>query len=288
MSLFYYRVKNFLQDKIDMPKELKSIIPEGKLEEYRKEYKSEVNESISSANVIILDLGKFKNKDVTIPDIDLLRELKLPFNNFFIEIGQEDKVMGIHVRQTVKNELEIYNYAGYPDGTIIPVLIIVDLEMLPRFYVACTEKCERFIPTKHMGLLNNQMCMRTHRTAEFCSLGTMAMLTIDIVNITLHELNKKPEYIKSTSLPSPTPLPQKQSRPQHKKQSSKPQQQFIYLNKDIKVTEVGEGDGERKKGTPKSPHTRRGHYRHYKNGKVVWIKPTKVRGGKNKQKFYKI
>ena len=288
MELFYYRAREFLQENITLPKEIESMIPKGKVKSYHKKYKVEINESIGNANVIIIDLDKFNNINEAIPNISLLKESKLPFSNFFIEIKQENKNMGIHIMQRVENELEIYNYVGYPDGSIIPVIIIVDLEMLPRFYVACIEKCERFISSKHMGLLNNQMCMRTHRTAKLCDLGAMAMLTIDIVNITLHELNEKPEYIKSTSLPSPTPLPQKQSRPQHKKQSSKPQQQFIYLNKDIKVTEAGEGDGERKKGTPKSPHTRRGHYRHYKNGKVVWIKPTKVRGGKNKQKFYRL
>lgn len=283
MGLFYYEVKNFLQNKIDIPKELESIIPKGKLAKYKKEYKIEIDKSIHDANVIVVDLNKFKDRDDLTPKITMLKDLKLPFENFFVELNQGDKNMGIHVRQTTKDELEIYNYVGYPDGVIVPVLVIVDLEMLPRFYVACVNKCKRFIPPNHMGVLNTQMCMRTPRTAEFCDLGAMAMLTVDLVIVTLHELNRKPEYKVSTPLPSPTPLPKKQ----YKKQSSNPKQQFIYLNKEMKITESSSSKGKRK-GTPKSPHTRRGHYRHYKNGKVVWIEPTKVKGGKNKQKFYKI
>lgn len=209
MSLFYYRVKNFLQNKIDIPKELKSIIPKGKLKEYKKGYKAEIDRSINDANVIVVDLNRFENRDDFIPEIVTLKDLKLPFDNFFVELNQGDKNMGIHIKQVVKNELEIYNYIGYTDGIITPVLIIVDLEMLPRFYVGCINKCERFISPNHMGILNQQMCMRTPRTAKFCDLGAMAMLTIDLINITLCELNRKPEYVESTPIPAPTPLSKK-------------------------------------------------------------------------------
>lgn len=221
--------------------------------------------------------------DVIDVDISKLKDYKLPFNNFFIDIFQDNKNMGIHVMQKVKNELEIFNYVGYEDGTIVPLMLIVDLEMLPRFYLGCVTKCERYIPTQRIGsLLGKNMCMRTPRTAEFCPQGAMGRITIELVLLILQELNRQPKYIvedKATLPPSLTTLPKKQ----YKRNQS---QQFIYLNKEIKVST--NQDKEERKGTPKSPHIRRGHYRHYKNGKVVWVRPTKVKEGKNNQKFYKL
>ncbi len=282
--MYYYKVKDFLNNKVHFPKEAENLFPREKLGYYKKNYKTEISDSINNTNVIVVDLDRCPDIDVADVDIIKLKDCKLPFDNFFIELVQDNKNMGIHVIQKIKDEIEIFNYVGYEDGTIVPLMIIVDLEMLPRFYIGCvSNKCERYVSTQRIGgLLGKNMCMRTPRTAEFCPQGTMGRITIELVLLIIQELNRKPEYIvenKTTPLPSPTTLVKKQYR---RKQNG----QFIYLNKEIKVS--ANQDKEERKGTPKSPHIRRGHYRHYKNGKVVWIKPTKVRGGKNKQKFYKI
>lgn len=282
--MYYYKVKDFLKNKVHFPKEAENLFPREKLSYYKKNYKTEIRKSINNANVIVVDLNKYPKLDVTNVDVNKLKDCKLPFNNFFIELVQDNKNMGIHVIQKVKNEIEIFNYVGYEDGTILPLMIIVDLEMLPRFYVGCVNnKCERYVSTQRIGsLLGKHMCMRTPRTAEFCPQGIMGRITIELVLLIIQELNRKPKYTvedKTTLLSSPTTLVKKQYK---KKQN----QQFIYLNKEIKVSD-NDGGGERK-GTPKRPHTRRGHYRHYKNGKVVWVKPTRVKEGKNNQKFYKL
>lgn len=56
----------------------------------------------------------------------------------------------------------------------------------------------------------------------------------------------------------------------------------------IRIGESRGGGRGGRMGIEISPHDRRGHYRHYKNGRVVWIDSIKVKGGASSPKEYRI
>ena len=161
---------------------------------------------------------------------------------------------------------------------MIPLVFDLNLDRLPRFYVGCPSRCDKFNSTKP-GLLGSVQCMRTPNNADLCVIGktvmTSIMFLVDVINF----INKKPDYVIEEAT---TPPPLTRSG----RTNSKPSNRYIYINKSP-ILYVGQSK-EKSKGNKKSPHERRGHYRYYKNGKVVWVKSSKVHGGKKEQKIYRI
>ena len=47
-------------------------------------------------------------------------------------------------------------------------------------------------------------------------------------------------------------------------------------------------DGEKRNGTEKSPHLRRGHLRTYKSGKTAWVKSSSVKNHDGAAKLYAV
>ncbi len=60
--------------------------------------------------------------------------------------------------------------------------------------------------------------------------------------------------------------------------SLQPVYRIVHLDRPRKRSLPGE-PGIKGDGSPKAPHDRMGHFRHYRNGKVVWVRSPKVHGG---------
>ena len=73
-----------------------------------------------------------------------------------------------------------------------------------------------------------------------------------------------------------TSTPQQGNSPKRKTSSKKKTKKYIKLYRTTVNRVVTKGSGRGGVGVPKSPHRRRGHWRHTKVGVDVWIKPVDV------------
>lgn len=231
-------------------------------------------ETLYDSDIIVID----KDTEITptFKGIKDLSKLQIPFDNFFLEMRWQDLNYGLHVTVHVR-KLDIIIFME-KDNEMIPIMFDIDLDKLPRIYIGCPSRCNKFNPTKP-GPLGSVQCMRTPNNADLCGIGGAVIASIMFLIDVINYINKKPECIIKEAT---TPPPLKRSGRTY----FKPNNRYIYINKSPTLY-IGQ-TGEKLKGSKKSPHERRGHYRYYKNGKVVWVKSTKVNGGESTSKIYKI
>jgi len=75
-------------------------------------------------------------------------------------------------------------------------------------------------------------------------------------------------------------------RPENKKEYNKPRNRMTYIlrNANGQIRAIPKGSH----ASPTGIFTVRGHYRHYRNGKVIWIDEYRKGTGKKKAKTYKV
>jgi hypothetical protein len=255
-----------------------------KIKQVQEEFTKELIEELSTIPVIITSKAQY---DRTRPLTDF-NKIKLPFERVFVEFRNEedDKAVGIHLTNSpvylaygADYALSIYLSDRINKANQV-IAAFIKKDKLPRIYTLCTSKCELLneSTTVHLKWLA-PVCMKTERV----SCCTHVEFTIECLKGLIETLDKfnHPEYeVTYTESPSPrkpkgtTYVPRESNR------------SIIYLN--TKRT-VYAHSGEGRKGTPKSPHHRRGFYRHYKSGKVGWVNESYIHGAnKSKQKVYKV
>jgi hypothetical protein len=74
------------------------------------------------------------------------------------------------------------------------------------------------------------------------------------------------------------------AKPKQKKSKAAPNVVYILRETNGRLIAAPQGSH----ASPKGEFSVRGHYRHYKNGKVVWINPYKKGTGKTKSKVYRL
>jgi len=72
----------------------------------------------------------------------------------------------------------------------------------------------------------------------------------------------------------------------HRRPSKKPKRKVTYILRTVNGSLIAAAKGSH--ASPQGTFTVRGHYRHYKSGKVVWIAEYKKGTGKNRPKTYKM
>lgn len=278
MNLFYNEVIQFIKSSINVPKDISVALPKNIRNNIQNEFKHSILEKMKNSSVIVVNPECFDLNISDSNDLNILKNNYLPFDNMFIELSNEDIKIGTHYYK-MGESLEIMSFVQDNTG-ILPYLFIVSLDKLPRFYVGCPSQCDNRITVNSNRFIRDRYCLRTPRTAEFCDFGKLGMSVLTLLCFIVHQFNKSTEinYNKDKrKLKSPHPL----SSTSISRINNYPK--FIYIGRTKSLTHEGD-----KKGIPKSPHNRRGHYRHYKNGKTIWVKPAKVKGGNSAQKFYKI
>lgn len=261
-------------------------------------------QGINEATVILIEDNKTIFDEADKIHIEQFKDLKFPFNNFFIEFKipspkqdtTDNLTMGLHVFNDPAIGLKsdnIYNVILYSmknnsKHDIIALMSILKLDMLPRFYIGCPRKCDRIINPSNLGkLINNEVCQRTERTAEHCEIAKFLLYGIKIIIYVVNLINSKPKSIQGYK----THKAIKTAQTEHT--GINPISKYIYIKVDkmrqFKVIKpLGDITAHRK--SP-SAHMRRGHYRHLKTGKIVWVNMSyvglKEQANKHK-KIYKI
>lgn len=207
-------------------------------------------------------------------------------------------VMGLHVYPDITIGLKsnntynvfMYNMKNNRTDNLIPLMAMLKLSKLPRFYVGCTKKCENIInPTNLGNMINKEVCQRTERTANQCHIAQFLLYGIKIIIYVVNLINSKPQTLQEGTREERIRrhIPSQQSY--NSKGINKPNK-YIYISveprkhKNLRVTR--NITGSRKSPVP---HTRRGHYRHLKSGKVIWVEMSYI-GLKEKanRKIYKV
>lgn len=212
--------------------------------------------------------------------------------------SNDNMTIGLHVYPDYVIGLRsnnIYNICMYTmknnkSDNLIPLMAMLKLNKLPRFYIGCFNKCDQIINPSNMGsMINKQVCQRTERTAEHCHPAQFLLYGIKMIIYVINLINSQPRTLqeKTETFDSWQSLRKSNNR-KHNKDSGK----YIYIQvekpkirKNIKI--------KRTVNNRKSPipHTRRGHYRHLKSGKVIWVQMTHVglkEKAREKKKIYKI
>jgi hypothetical protein len=171
---------------------------------------------------------------------------------------------------------------------IIMFIAILKLDMLPRFYIGCPKKCDRIINPSNLGnLINTEVCQRTERTAEQCKVAQFLLYGIKIIIYVVNLINSKPKSIQAYK----TQKTIKTAQTEHN--SINGIGKYIYIKVDkmrqFKVIKPLRDITAHRKSP--AAHTRRGHYRHLKTGKIIWVNMSyvglKQEANKHK-KIYKI
>lgn len=235
---------------------------------------------------VIISSEPYKESTRSIADF---KDIKLPFESMFIEFHNEAENVEIGLHLTTNNVFLAYGadyyFAVYKsDGKSMPVIQLaayIRKDRLPRLYGLCVDPCSYLNESSTVDFKKiTPICMKTERVAHcegFAEVFKYFKYFIDIVD----KINN-PSY---EVVSSPVSTPHRKSYTQ--RQATGYTQSIIYLNKRrVYTTSDGGGRGKR---TPKCPHLRRGHYRHYKSGKVVWVNEIQIHGAKQtRQKIYKI
>lgn len=123
-----------------------------------------------------------------------------------------------------------------------------------------------------------------HGAPQFSHEDTQTAITVwatvmaYIVNFEPEIVEKEPEETESKGIKMRSASPRKQKRPQSS---------VLYLNP-IKYISDGKNATHRKYTPPSCAFSVRGHYRHMKSGKVVYVHPYEKNTGKEKDKRNKI
>lgn len=110
------------------------------------------------------------------------------------------------------------------------------------------------------------------------AITTWATVMAYIVNFEPEIVEKEPEETESKEIEMRSASPRKQKRPQNS---------VLYLNP-IKYIADGKNATHRKYTPPSCAFSVRGHYRHMKSGKVVYVHPYEKNTGKQKDRRNKI
>jgi hypothetical protein len=262
------------------------------------------NQSIQNATVILIEDNKRIFEEVEQVKIEQFKELKFPFSNFFIEFSipnpdgnsNDSMVMGLHVfpdtviglKSDKTYNVLMYNVKNDNVTELVALMAILKLDMLPRFYIGCPNKCDRIISPSNLGsMLNKAVCMRTERTAEQCNVAQFLLFGIKTIIYVVNLLNSKPKSIQGYKTQKDIRTAQKNNSNGNSEVTGK----YIYIQVDkLKrfktIKPIGDIAAHRKSPVA---HKRRGHYRHYKSGKVVWVEMSYI-GLKEKavRKIYKL
>lgn len=257
-------------------------ISNSQLRKFKRDFIKEMTDRLREAPVILVNETEDGPADRPLTD---LRTINLPFKSFFIDanINTEDtqKSVGIFFTSDNISQVDNADFTVFIFMDAFPaVSIFLNKSKLPRMYILCNKTCENLNETGFITHGNiGRVCLKTERNAS-CGASVCSTIAIKLLIDVLHRFNdteyeivhiQEPARRKSTS---PT-------------ESKKTYRNIIRLSKVKRVYGNRGGHG----GTHASPtpHQRRGHYRHYKSGKVVWVRQANVGGKKpEKQTVYKL
>lgn len=225
------------------------------------------------ATVVVMELDEDLMEKSNYEDLSQLATLPLPFKNMFLELLFQGRELGIHIHEYNTNEYIVEVYFKAKTGEITPLIVFIKKSKLPRYYFACGKDCPNRNISTEFTLLAKELCLRSQRntSCEIANTVTDSLLILITCIKIINSPTKDMEFVKA---PSPTKF--KNNAGKRNKNN------VVYIKRVRKVyTERNESSNRK---SPE-PHFRRGHYRHYKNGKVVWVNESKI--GKPK-KIYKI
>lgn len=155
------------------------------------------------------------------------------------------------------------------------------INKLPRIYLHCQKKC------KYKVIADDFSCLKSPRTCHNC------MLTKEINNVKISycesELNKLLSLFEILKyMNEPKEIIRKNTIHHQIDKVIKKNTEYITISKKKYVYDnFSKLNKDCISNNKKSEHIRAGHYRKYKNGKVIFIKQTTVNKGKG-EKTYKI
>jgi hypothetical protein len=225
-------------------------------------------------------------------NLESFKDIKLPFPNIFIETQIIDVIsmnkirLGIHVYHDkyIINKMNhesyfVTIYHSHHRNKLDLELALLKPESLPRFFYSCHKKddCMKSIsPTSYDNGVNldTMLCMRTERTSSNCD--SKAKFVCDCIKTIIYVanlINTQPKYIEYANIQSEIGKPENGKRNIPLAKESK----YIYIRtiKPKRFKIKNPTTIEKKRQSPK-PHRRRGHLRHYRSGKVIWIETTYV------------
>lgn len=283
-----------------------------------------LNNSINNATVILIEDNKRIFEEIEHININQFKEIKFPFDNFFIEFNMlnpnpegnsncdnsDTLTIGLHVYPDriigLKSDniynIFMYNRKGNSFDKLVPLMAMLKLNKLPRFYVGCGQKCNNIINPSNLGsMINKEVCQRTERTAEQCHIAQFLLFGIKVVIYTVNLINSQPKLLQedygynSNSNSTRTGVLNSMHNPKfvYNSEHSVGPGKYIYIQvekpktrKNIRIRRV---TGNRK--SPKE-HIRRGHYRHLKSGRVIWVQMSYIglreKAKVKNRKIYKI
>jgi len=280
------------------------------IDKMAEESVNSLHNGIDDAIVILIEDNKRIFEEIENIKIDQFREIKFPFNNFFIEFNMENlegnsnhkMTVGLHVFSDISIGLRsdnIYNIAMYSMknnniDSLISLMALLKLDKLPRFYFCCQNKCENMINPTNLGdMLNKEVCQRTERTAKDCPMTDFLLYGIKIIIYVINLINSKPKVVQENNVIQNNKAEQVEQNTNKPKSSNNRQttSKYIYIQVDKPKKKRNVKLSRKVTVTRKSPapHIRRGHYRHLKSGKVVWVEISQVGlKEKAKKKIYKV
>ena len=256
-------------------------ISSSQLKQYRREFIDDMANKIGEAVVIMVN--EVDDGPVDRPLTDL-QTINLPFKSFFIEanidIDDTERTLGIFCTRDNISDIDNVDLTIFIFLNELPfVTVFLNKDKLPRMYILCTEPCDRLNETGfiHHGNIG-KVCLKTERNA-YCKFSMCSALCIKLLIDVLHRFNDVEYEVIRVSEPS-------ERKYSSSTRKQKPGKNVIKLSKVKRI--YSSGKSKRTHASP-TPHQRRGHYRHYKSGKVVWINQTNVGGKKpEKQTVYKL
>lgn len=235
----------------------------------------------------ITNLEEFK--EIMNIDFMKIKEIpKIPFDKVFLEIESEgidgNKIeFGMLVyKEPLREDPETFKDFDLIIGAFFPVngeedeymdlRFPIKLDKLPRLYsdlhsyecLRCDKKNE-IIP---------RICMKGKRFQDDCKPMKKAKLTIQVLVYLLTLLEKEKTLV---------PSKEKDEVTRTRRNAKTKRLEVIKISDKKYISEKKEYQG----GT-KSPHSRRGHWRHYKSGKKVWIEKMDVKGGSEEDRRYTV
>lgn len=249
------------------------------------QYQKIDNESkklIDDAVVVLLE----DNSDLLdkVQDINLedFKNIKFPFPNIFIETYLDNQTTGERINLGIQvyedsvidgKSLGFYNaviHLNSKDGGVSAVIAFLKTEMLPRFYIDCWDSynCKNVIHPQNFGaMLNRMLCMKTERTSEYCNDANFVKYCIKTVIYVVNLVNTQPKTLDYANRQVDL------SRASYKEQQTKSitDSKYIYIRTKKPIRYKAKNIVALTKRKSPKPHRRRGHYRHYQSGKVIWV-----------------
>ncbi len=270
-----------------------------------------INKEEFDAIKILLDkfVMSYESKDVSIK----INKNQKNQNNKKNSLLYDDQFLTCQLSNIKEREEEQFCYVTHFAGELIYLGFYFSPAKLPRVYVDCIlvddkSKCELSNPIK---LGDATYCMKTNRTCSLCpilheldyidkktgepttiTLAEIAYSLLIMIYKLMQEFGAEPEEV--VKIKDSVNI-RKEYHKQNSSDASDELDMIVLKKKRYKYVIIGGGNkssssdsGDKSNRSSPCQHIRKGHYRRYRSGKIIYVKDNIINAGKGSNKIIKV